>query len=67
MNPVGIAVITKLPYELIEIQALFNVVENVCIGYFAVNVSIKIQGAALNMLRGIATVKGRIEFWRPVS
>ena len=38
MNPVGIAVITKLPYELIEIQALFNVVENVCIGYFAVNV-----------------------------
>ena len=66
MNPVGIGVITKLPYELIEIQAVFDIVENVCICYLAVNVSIQIQGAALNMLRGIAAVKGRVELWGPI-
>ena len=67
MNPVGIGVITKLPYELIEIQAVFNVVKDFCIAYFSKNVSIQIQSAALAMLRGITAPNGIVELRRPVS
>lgn len=67
MNPVGIGVITKLPYKLIEIQAVFDIVEYVGIAYFSKNVSIQIQSAALTMLRGITTTNGTVELRRPVS
>jgi len=67
MNPVGIGVITKLPYELIEIQAVFNVVEDFCIAYFPKNVSIQIQSAALTMLRGTTAANGIVEFRGSVS
>lgn len=67
MNPVGIGVITKLPYKLIEIQAVFNIVEDFCIAYFPKNVSIQIQSATLAMLRGITTANGTVELRGPVS
>lgn len=66
MNPVGIGVITKLPYELIEIQAVFDIVEYFRIGYFTEDISIQVQSAALAMLRSTTAPNSRIEFRRPI-
>jgi len=66
MYPVGIGVITKLPYELIEITAIFDVEEYFCITYFPIYISIQIKSAALTMLRGRAAAQGTVEFWRSI-
>lgn len=66
MNPCGVGVITELPYELIKVQAVLDIVENLRIGHTAEDISIQVQSAALAMLRSITTTDGTIELRRPV-
>lgn len=66
MNPCGVGVITELPYKLIKVQAVFDIVENLRIGYPAEYISIQVQSAALAMLRSATAADGGIEFWRPI-
>lgn len=66
MNPVGVGVITELPYELIKVQAVFNIVEYLRIGYSTEDISIQVKSATLTMLRSITAPDGAIEFWRPI-
>ena len=66
MNPCGIGVITKLPYKLIKVQAVFDIVEDLRIGYAAEDISIQVQSAALAMLRSRRATQGPIEFRGPV-
>ena len=66
MKPCGIGVITKLPYELIKIQAVFDIVEDFRIGHAAEDISIQVQSAALAMLRSRRTTQGSVEFRGPV-
>ena len=66
MNPCGVGVITELPYKLIKVQAVLDVVEDLCIGYLTEDVSIQVQSTALAMLRSSTATDGGIELRRPV-
>jgi hypothetical protein len=62
MNPCGVGVITEFPYKLIKVQTVFDIVEDFCIGYFAEDISIQVQSAALAMLRSRRPADDTIEF-----
>ncbi len=66
MNPCGVGVITELPYELIKVQAVFDIVKNLRIGHTAEDISIQVQSAALAMLRSRRATQGTIELRRSV-
>ncbi len=61
MNPCGIGVITEFPYELIKVQAVFDIVKYFRIGYPTEDISIQVKSAALTMLRHATAAHGFIE------
>ncbi len=66
MNPCGVGVITEFPYKLIKVQAVFDVVKYLRIGYPAEDISIQVKSTALTMLRSATTTDGGIELFRSI-